>query len=348
MKNLLYISCHASLERNDLIIFNNLGFNVMSIGFYVDPKNPSFQYALPLNYTVDKELYDHFKLLNPNYEYGYKIPLKLDKDFLDRFDIVIVTWRYDYLKQNWDLLKDKLVLFQTVGQSEGNREREIAKIRSRGVKVIRMSESEKNFPGYGGTDEVIDLSIDTSIFKDWVGDDLSVLTINKMMWRKRECNTNLYLQVTNNFPRKLYGTGNDSFKCEGNLGPISSDDLIEAYARSRVCFSIGTKPGPVTMTFKEAMSAGCPVITWGPKLGSFSCTKTYTAYKYLENGMNGYYSDDIEELRSYIDLLFNDYDLAKQISIQARKTALKHFSIEVIQKKWENLFNDLGLITKSV
>lgn len=345
MKKLLYTTCHPWLERSDVWIYNHLGFDVVSTGYFQDPRNPSSPYAPPLDISTNLELMTEFKKDNPTYTYGYKIPLNLTPEFISKFDVIVVTWRYDYLMQILPHVKDhQLVLFQTVGQSDGKRESEIRQVRANtGVKVIRMSESEQNFPGYGGGDAVIDLSIDTEQFKPWTGEEPYILTINKMMWRTRECNVNHYLKATEGFPRKLYGTDNESFKHDFSLGPISSEGLIDAYSKARVCFSLGTKPGPVTITFKEAMAAGCPVVTWGPTLGNGS-SRTYIAYKYINNGINGFFSDNIQELRSHIKALLDNQEYASLISHEATKTAKEEFSWQAISPLWLKFFKEQGVL----
>ena len=342
---LLYTTCHPWLERSDVWIYNHLGFDVCSTGYFQVPSKPLSPYAPPLNISHNEDLLKEFKSTNPDYTYGYKIPLNLTPEFIRKFDVIVVTWRYDYLVQILPHITDnQVVLFQTVGQSDGKREREIFQARnSKGVKVIRMSESEQNFPGFGGGDAIIDLAIDTEQFKPWTGEDSYVLSINKMMWRTRECNVDHYLKSTNGFPRKLYGTDNESFKHDFSLGPISSEDLLDAYSKARLCFSLGTKPGPVTITFKEAMAAGCPVVTWGPILGN-GPAKTYTAYKYIQNGVNGFYSDNIAELRSHIQALLDSQEYAALISHESIKTAKKEFSLQAIAPLWEKLYKDLGVL----
>jgi len=342
---LLYIASHPWLERNDLLIFNSLGFDVFSTGAFQQPNKPSFEYVRSLHWEANCELLDLFKVENPNYKLKDRnLQLTLTKEFIDKFDIVVISWQFKYLHRYWDLLKDKLVIFQTMGQSDLPRERSLKPYRAKGVKLVRIAETEQNFPKFAGADAVIDLSVDTSVYKPWVGDDLSILTVNQMIWRRRECNVVPYLQATEGFSRKLYGVGNESLKTDFNLGPISPEKLVEEYSRSRLCFSLGTKPAPITMGFKEAMSAGCPVITWGPVLGgAFNEACTYMAYRYIENGVNGYYSDDIGEMRKFINKLLKDEDHAKAISVQSQITAKKNFSIEAIRERWKEFFNILSV-----
>jgi len=342
MKNLLYISCHSTLEEYDTTIFDNLGFNVFSTGFYQNPTAPTHAHLNPLKRQVDQELLAEFKNSNPNYTYGYHTPLVLTKEFVNKFDIIVISWRYDYLNNNWDLFKDKIVLFETVGQSDGNREKQLSEYRKKGVKLIRVSATEEAFPCYAGADFIAGACIDTDRFYGWTGENPTILSINSaIMDRPRECNTTLYLKLTEGLNKKLYGTKNDKLHKSWNKGVVSSSQLVKEYQRCRLYFSLGSKPAPLTYTAMEAMSIGCPVITWGPKLGSFPGLNTYITYKFINNEVNGFYSDDLNQLRFYIETLLKDHELAKKISIESRKTAIENFAISVVQNRWEKFLSSL-------
>jgi glycosyltransferase involved in cell wall biosynthesis len=58
----------------------------------------------------------------------------------------------------------------------------------------------------------------------------------------------------------------------------------------------------------------------------------------IENGVNGFISNDEDELKQYVVDLLNDEDLAKELGEQARKTIVEKFSQEKFIKKWDTLF----------
>jgi len=41
---ILYLSCHAVLEYDELRILNDLGYDVTSVGGYINPKSPTRRY----------------------------------------------------------------------------------------------------------------------------------------------------------------------------------------------------------------------------------------------------------------------------------------------------------------
>jgi len=349
---LLNIVGHDALERNNISLFSSLGFEVQTTGSYVDHLNPNpdIQHKIfkrPLDPLIgtnfNKDLSEEFRRLNPNGYYPGRSRLVLSKEFLDKFDVILLSWITEPMHSYFSLLKDKLVIHQTLGQSDANREVELDLLRKKGLKVVRISEFEKYFPKYSGADSIIDLDIDSDRFRGWKGNEEAMLTVNSYVTgRLRETNFTLYDQIVSKVPsKKLYGGGNpvNPLQYPYILGPISESKLLLEYQSCRAFFSLGTKPCPVVLSFKEAMSVGMPVVTWGPKLGG----ATYSAHTFIDNGVNGFYSDDPNELVDICNQLMTDFSLCKKISINARQTAIDNFSSKVIATKWRDFFNRLGL-----
>jgi len=342
-KNLLYLSCHSTLEACDLRTYSDLGFTVQSTGFYAYPARPTHDHLLPRLFSTNPLLYDEFRKLNPDYTYGYDVPLHFTKEFVDKFDVIVVSWRYDYLQQYWDLFKDKHVVFESAGQSDANREKQIAEIRKKGIKVTGVMTEEENYQGFGGRDKFIWLYVDIEEENDWNGEDESILVVNSSSKiRAYPCNTNLFLQLSKNLPVKFYGLNNDGLG--GALGPLNEKDLKEVYKNCRLFFSLGSKPSPITYNFLEAMAAGCPVVTWGPRLGNFPGFSTYAMHKYIDNGVSGFYSDNPVELRQYCQALLEDQDLARKVGNNGRDIIKKYFTYELVKERWKELFEEMGLL----
>jgi glycosyltransferase involved in cell wall biosynthesis len=57
----------------------------------------------------------------------------------------------------------------------------------------------------------------------------------------------------------------------------------------------------------------------------------------VENGVNGFISNDEEELKQYLVDLLNDEELAKKLGENARKTIVENFSQEEFIRKWDFL-----------
>ena len=339
---LLNIIAHDIFEAKNIEMYSSLGFEVQTTGVYSDPYNldPTKPHLPKVKGNFNKDLVEGFKELNPQgFQYG-RGNLNLSAEYIKKFDVVLFSWIIEPLFQNFALFSGIPTFYQTFGQSDGNRENLLRKLRGARVPVVRMSEHEKFFPNYAGADAVIDLQIDTNFYKGWTGQEEYIYTVNSaFVQRKFESNTAEYLKVTEDLPKKLYGTHNQGMRALYNYGAASSEELLRQFQINRLYFSLGTKPCPVVLSFKEAMSTGQPVITWGPKLGG----PTFAAHTFIENGVNGFYSDDLSELKSYAELLLKNYDLAKKVSIEGRKTALKNFGMDIIGPKWLSLFREKGV-----
>jgi glycosyltransferase involved in cell wall biosynthesis len=88
----------------------------------------------------------------------------------------------------------------------------------------------------------------------------------------------------------------------------------------------------------ESLIAGIPVVAIGPQHGNpwyFENHNLYEIPSFIRNGETGFISDDINELRSYITELFNNDQLASEISQRGRAEAIKHFGKDMIKASWK-------------
>lgn len=108
----------------------------------------------------------------------------------------------------------------------------------------------------------------------------------------------------------------------------STEDLVSEYNKAKVYFNSSTL-SPIPTSLLEAMSCGCAVVS----------TATCMIPEIIENGVNGFISNDENELRSYIELLLNDDELNKKVGENARSTIISKFSEEKFINEWNNVFN---------
>jgi glycosyltransferase involved in cell wall biosynthesis len=62
----------------------------------------------------------------------------------------------------------------------------------------------------------------------------------------------------------------------------------------------------------------------------------------IENGVNGFISNDEEELKEMLVELLNNAELAKEVGEQARKTILEDFSEDRFVNEWNRVFNTVS------
>jgi len=182
------------------------------------------------------------------------------------------------------------------------------------------SENEAMVLHHGVDTEVF--SIDKNVQRE--GRVLSV--VNDWINRDWCCGYKLWEQVTG------YPESNLPLHVVGDTPGLSSaapstEVLVEQYRKSRV-FLNTSLISPVPTSLLEAMSCGCAVVT----------TATCMIPEIIENGKNGYMSNDPKELRSFVDKLLADESLAEEIGNNARETILKEFSIEEFVENWKKVF----------
>jgi glycosyltransferase involved in cell wall biosynthesis len=91
------------------------------------------------------------------------------------------------------------------------------------------------------------------------------------------------------------------------------------------------------MAFMEAWMTGMPVVAIGKSLAGFNIEVP----QLIANGVNGFTSDSLAELRRYISALLEDYGLAKKISSEGRKKAIELFDKGKIKGQWKCFFDSL-------
>ena len=248
---ILFLSCHEILEFDEVSLFNELELDVFSPGAYVEPDNPggfSLRPGIP-DLVYDKKELEMFHALG---KLGINNKELLTKEFVDNFDVVMVMHIPKWITKNWEAIKDKIVIWRTIGQSTSNVEAILAPYRKKGLKIVRYSEAERTIPNYIGEDAVIRFYKDPDELKDWNGNTEQIINVTQSMHLRRvACNYDMFLRATDGFQRKLFGHGNETIGDVGS-GPLTYDELKEQYRNNRAYFYTGTHPASYTLNFIEA------------------------------------------------------------------------------------------------
>jgi len=332
---MLYLSCHSVLEYDELKLFAELGIEVFSHGAYLDPNAPedSMRPGFPGK--------RHDQLI----KLARKHPkAKLPREFVEPFDIIYGMHVHAWIINNWQVCRDKIVIWRSIGQSCASDENALRWYRDEGMKIVRYSPMERAIPGYIGEDAVIRFYKDPDEFQDWNGAIPAVINVTQNLKNRAAfCGYEYFLQATEGFSRKVYGPCNENL---GSLfgGLLSYEELKQVYRDNRVYFYTGTTPACYTLNFVEAYMTGIPIVAIGPALGNAPYLPgqfTYEIQNLIINGETGFVSNDIERLRKKIKLLLGSKDEADYISTNARRRAIELFGKEKIKKQWEDFFNSL-------
>lgn len=348
---LLYISCsHTTQEFDDLTLFTELGIDWFSTGIYANPKAPLLYYGSLLRNSIEKEpnkvLLDQFNKINPNR--GYHKYINLNKKFISNFDVIMCSYSticINNLERVLAIVDNKIpIIFRTYGFQSSKFELYLKGAQEKfNLYLIRNSPQEQTIKDYAGHSSIIRGYVDETIYKDWSGEIPQVLTFaNDFNARLRHCNYNCYRiymkEIFPHIPAALQGYGNENVT---KKKAISWDEQVALYKKYAVYFNLNSPPASLTYSFVEALMTGIPIVSIGPKLGSIDNVDTYEVPKILINGENGFYSDSVEWLRGYINMLLNDRELGKKIGAAGRKTALSLFSKQIIKEQWEIFFKSI-------
>jgi glycosyltransferase involved in cell wall biosynthesis len=336
---LLYLSCHEVLEHDELSLFHELGYEVFSPGAYVSNENKGdngLRLAIP-GLKDNRDLLDQWHQLAQTMP-GVDPKYALSKEFVDNFDIVLVMHIPEWISNNWEAFGDKRVIWRTIGQSISHIEAKLKPYREKGMEIVRYSPNEVNIPGFIGQDALIRFYKDPEEYKGWTGDVSQIVTFAQAMkQRDQACNFSFFKDVTEPFPRKLYGPGNEN---TGDFaeGPVPHKVQKEILRESRAYFYTGTHPASYTLNFIEAWMTGCPIVSIGWEHGNasyFPNHDLYEVHQLITDSVNGFVSDDKNELRSNIHQLFKYPDLAAEISNKGRAEAIRHFGKDMIKASWK-------------
>lgn len=323
---LLYLSCHAILEYDELKIFEELGVEYFSLGSYINPTRPVDSIRPPLRSRPNTDLISQA----PEKE-------KLTKEFVDQFDAVMVMHVPQWIIRNWDVIKHKRVIWRSIGQSTPKVEQLLAPFRAQGMEIVRYSPREQYIQNNLGFDAMIRFCKDEKEFNHWNGADNQAITICQNLKERGEfCNYEVWMKVIKDKRAKVYGRGNEDMGDMG-VGEMPYEGLKQRLRDCRSYLYTGTQPASYTLNFIEALMTGIPIIAIGPKFANSLniAGPTYEVHEIIKNGVNGFVSDDIEQLRKNIDLLSKDIVYARTIGKAGRETAISLFGKEIIKSYWK-------------
>ena len=340
---ILYLSCHSILEYDEVSLLSQFGHEVFSPGAYWKPAEGGDGMRPPLpDLKYDPEIVRKWTAHEQVYP-SVDGKSYLTKDIVDHFDCVIVMHVPEWISSNWEAMKHKPVIWRTIGQSVTSTEQKVAPYRARGLKVVRYSPREMNIPHFVGQDALIRFYKDPKDYGKWTGQTERVITFaQSMQQRDAACNYSLFERVTRPFPRALFGPGNTQPGL--GYGKVPYERLLTEMRQSRAYFYTGTHPASYTLNFMEAWMTGVPVVAVGPNAGNAAHLRNHDLYEIpdlIQHGVNGFISDDERVLASCVRNLLNSKELAQRISAEGRKSAVRHFSKEMMGASWNSFLGQL-------
>lgn len=350
---ILYMSCHSVLEHDEVSLFHEMGLTVFSPGAYVEPNNPgdsSLRPGIPGLEYDPADLAAWHKLAG---QVGGDPKGKLSKEFVDRFDAIVVMHIPEWIVDNWAVMKHKTVIWRTIGQAMPHQEKMLQKYRTQGLKIVRYSPREFGLNHFCGYDAVIRFYKDPDLYKGWVGTRKKIINFTQAMPQRGPfCNWALFQTLAARLPVELYGPGNEAAG-ELNKGRLTFAQQLDTLQQNRAYLYTGTHPASYTLNGIECLMVGTPMVAIGPYHGNGAFHKRpdhvgdpdigclYEMPDIIQNGVNGFISDNVDELVEYFQLLLQDDELAQRISEAGRVTAIRLFGKEKIRDEWSRFFASL-------
>jgi glycosyltransferase involved in cell wall biosynthesis len=334
--NILLMLAHSIEEHDQVKLLSSLGYNVFSLGGYIDPAHPhdDKRPALPdapyfpeLKAAVDR-------IGAPDNLTAAKE--RIPDDILDWADVIICHhYEHRWIVPQWDRIKHKRVIWRTVGQSVENNERMMAPLHADGMEIIRYSPKEENIPGYAGKDALIRFYADPAEWHGWMGDESQVINVTQNL-RQRDPYTNwgYWDKVTADLPSVALGPGSEAI---GGTGALSYFEM-QGYLRSaRAYLYTGTQPASLTLGLIEALMTGIPLVSIG---SSWMRVFPYGPDMFEGHELAQFSYDDPENAASMLRVLLNDSDYAESVSVNQRKAAIETFGRDKIALQWRLYLGD--------
>ncbi len=329
--NLLLLLAHSIEEHDQLKLLSGLGYDVFSLGGYINPGAPHDPKRPPL-----PDVPYHPELQAVVDSLGTDDNLRAAKDhipgpLIDWADVIIVHhYEHQWIVGNWPRIKHKRVIWRTVGQSVEGNERLMAPLRRDGLEIVRYSPKERNIPGYAGEDALIRFYKDPAEWYGWTGEIPAVLNITQnLAQREPYTNRGFWEAATAGLPRMAMGPGSEAI---GGPGQTTFPEMQQALRSYRCYLYTGTQPASYTLGLIEAMMTGIPVVSIGP---SWMRIFPYGSEMFEGHELTAISYEDPAHARVALQVFLEDNDHARQISEVHRNIALKLFGIDSIGAQWK-------------
>lgn len=248
-------------------------------------------------------------------------------EYID-YDFILVQsryWQYDVASQiNRSLQLPVIVLDHTLPPEISATQLESLR-RMVGKVNVFISEFSQRSWNINDNSIVIHHGIDSNLFAPKNAEkEKHILTVANDFINRNYClHYDLWLDLTTDLPNKIVGD------TEGLSRPASSvDELVEEYNKCQVYFNTSTTPIP--MSLLEAMACGCAVVT----------VEASMMPEIIENGVNGFITNDKNQLKKYLVELLNNNELRETLGNNARKTIIEKFSEQAFLNKWNSVFDE--------
>lgn len=330
MTNLLFLNAHAISEYDHVRMFTDLGYDVFSIGAYIDPAHPHVDIRPPLPDAAQHPDLAAVVDAVP----GGQLTAKehLPDAVIDWADTIIVEhYPAQWVFRQWERIRHKDVVWRTCGQSDVPLEQLMAPLRRQGLRIVRYSPAERRyFEGMGsfaGQDALIRFGKYPGDYGGWTGDEPYVANVTQDMRGRGEwCGLSWYLHATEGLDARP--AGHESDRLPGGLGLLPYDGMIDYLRRARAYVYTGTHPASYTLGLMEALLVGVPVVS----IGAQAWMGPADLFEAAE--LTGWAFDDPAAARRDLAALLADPEGYVALGQAQRHRALDLFDVATVGPQW--------------
>lgn len=170
---------------------------------------------------------------------------------------------------------------------------------------------------------VIHHMIDTDVFtySDKPRENHILSVVN--LWKDRDiwCGYKIWENTINGLPYKVVGDN------PGLSSPAKNiEELVQSYQQATIFYNTSVV-SPIPTSLLEAAACGCALVS----------TKTCMIPEIFEHGKDAFLSNDLNELRQYLELLLNDTQLAREMGLSAKEKISKMFNKNRFINDWNKV-----------
>ena len=342
IKKLLIISVHPVLEHDERSLFQEMGHQCFSLGFF---SNFDGRFDASLRVPFPESEFTHncrttFLETNCSIAYNESCSYRLTYEFVSLFDAIIIHHNYSFIEVNWDVIGHLPVIWRTIGQELSTPEDRLSPYRKKGLYIVRWSSEERKILRYIGEDAIIHAAKRPTDFCQWVGGGGIVTFNNNFTARRSSLSFDFFESVAARVPISLYGLNNSDVAQWKGL--LSYSEQLKVLSLASAAFVTGTWPSPYTLGFIEAWMAGAPVVHVGQQIwgrGDDQCL--LEAPNLIENHKSGFVVNSVEEAVSVLNELGTNLNLSTQISLEGRRSAEHFFGWERAKSEWSTFFSQI-------
>lgn len=336
-KRVLLCLSHSIEEYDQVRLLHGLGYQVASIGGYIDPAHPH-DTKRP---ALDVPCYSDVKLAVDNL--GEKDNLGVAQShipddilaWLGKDGTIIYHHYLERLFGQWDHLRDwreggGRIIWRTVGQSTEANELRAQPFRDDGLEIVRYSPRERNIPEYAGEDVMIRFFKDPAEWHGWTGEHKWVINFTQHLYQRDPwTNYGFWKEATRGLQARALGPGSEAI---GGTGELSLEDMQGELRQNRCYLYTGTQPASYTLGLIEAMMTGIPTISIGP-----DSMQVFPYGHELFEGhlLTGAFTATPEAAKLVLSKLLEDDDLAREFSKEQREHTIAGFGIEGVGAAWK-------------